>query len=505
MNRHRLILVPLLLISLLVSGFYIPRYNIMTADKEVYRYVGRMMLQGGVPYRDVFDHKPPLIYFLNYVGLLGDDWGLWLIDAALALLATFLFYRLGTKHKLALAWLPPLLFNLMLRDHLLCLGIGMTREYTAMLLVFFFYIFMGSGRFRYFGLGALAGLIFFMQQEQVLPLVPFFVYAFLPEKDSLPVWARMLRVLAGFCSILLPLLLYFVGKHALTVFWQDAFLFNFSWYTTTLKASLGAHLIKLKTLLDFGNYEVPFLVAAALGGVAIFFPSKDKKLLWVAILALPLSISNEFMGGRDPVPQVYTYSFSHYVLPLAASIPILLFCVFAFTIEPQLSGAKVQTLLSILLCSSIGYTAIQHGTHLQPLANDPTVASPELQFLRRVHPGDYQFYTFGNNEYIYAYNDLRILAPSPWIYQHFWNLYQGWDPDLAKLRSIEADLLRHRTTYILNFAGEAAFFRNPPAFTEWTSFLETYYVPAEINKNTHLLIWKLKDPTAMPPGAAAPH
>ena len=41
-------------------------------DSSVFLYVARRIQDGGVPYRDVWDHKPPLIYL---IGLLAG-WGL---------------------------------------------------------------------------------------------------------------------------------------------------------------------------------------------------------------------------------------------------------------------------------------------------------------------------------------------------------------------------------------------------------------------------------------------
>ena len=39
-------------------------------DSGVFLYVGWRLLKGDIPYRDVWDHKPPLIYFVDALGLL---------------------------------------------------------------------------------------------------------------------------------------------------------------------------------------------------------------------------------------------------------------------------------------------------------------------------------------------------------------------------------------------------------------------------------------------------
>ena len=61
------------------------------------------------PYRDFFDHKPPLIYFLNFAGLCLGTWGLWLIDLTLVLLATGRFFSNAVSGiSLPFPWLLPL-------------------------------------------------------------------------------------------------------------------------------------------------------------------------------------------------------------------------------------------------------------------------------------------------------------------------------------------------------------------------------------------------------------
>jgi len=493
MNRHRITLLLVLASSLILSLFYIPKYNEISGDKEIYRYVGLLMHKGGVPYRDAFDHKPPLIFFLNYAGVLLNGWAQWLIDTFLVLLATFLFFRLGRNHRLPYPWIPPLLFNLMLRDHLLCLGMGMTREYTAISMIFFFCILLGKQRFRYFFLGAISASIFFMQQDQVLQLLPFFLYIFLPGTDSSPIGRRLLRVFLGFASVALPLVLYFAWNHALAVSWQDAFLFNFGWYTQTLKESFGDHLIKLKTLMDWGNYEVAVLVTVTLGVSACLFPSSNRKLIMLALVAVPLSLVAEFLGGRDIIPNIYRPTFTHYVLPLSGSIPILLFCVFAFSREPVVSGYKAHGIFGFLVCLSLAYTAVQHGTHLKSKDLDEVASAPELPYLRRQRPADYQLYVFGSINSVYTSNELNVLAPSVWIYQHFWRLYHNWDPDLRQLRSIEQDVLRHRTTYILDLTSGGNWFANPRADAEWHGFLRDNYQPVLVNTTLRSTLWQRKE------------
>lgn len=486
MNRSYTSLFFLLTACGLLTLLYCPPVDIPLDDKEVFRYAGWVIFKGGVPYRDFFDHKPPLIFFLNFFGLLLGSWGLWLIDLLLALLATGVFFQCCRKYRLPYPWLLPLLFNLMLRDFLICDGIGMTREYTALFQLLFFCVLLGKSRHRFFLAGLLSAGVFFMQQDQALFLIPFLIYALL-SNDASPILYRLLRLGAGFLTILLPLLLYFAAHHSLGYFWEDAFQFNFSWYTAE-KESLSDHFRMVKHVLDAANYELPFMIAAILGVSSLFLQSRKKRLLMAALAGIALSLSAEFMGARSREAD-----FGYYFVPLAASVAILLFCVFAFTEDNALRNKKSQLIYGFLLCGSLSYTALQHATHLVPRSETALLQQPALIYLRQQHPTDYQLYTLGNSSYIYAYNEFRILAPSRWIYHHFWKWWDRWDADQTILRSIGDDLLRHRTRYIWIDFNELARFRNPANYNWWMDFLKAHYEPVPGVDDPRSSLWEWKN------------
>lgn len=50
-------------------------------DSSVFKYIGSRMAQGEIPYRDMFDHKGLLLYFLNMLGyLIAPNRGVWVIE-----------------------------------------------------------------------------------------------------------------------------------------------------------------------------------------------------------------------------------------------------------------------------------------------------------------------------------------------------------------------------------------------------------------------------------------
>ena len=74
-------------------------------DSSVFLYIGREMLHGSVPYRDLFDHKGIVLYFIEYLGYLigfGNKIGVWIIELLNIFFTSLIFYRISclfTKSK----------------------------------------------------------------------------------------------------------------------------------------------------------------------------------------------------------------------------------------------------------------------------------------------------------------------------------------------------------------------------------------------------------------------
>ena len=70
-------------------------YNAYT-DSSVFRYVARVILDGGMPYKDTFDHKGPLIYLINALGLLiSKKIGVWILEFITIFLAFGFMYKIA--------------------------------------------------------------------------------------------------------------------------------------------------------------------------------------------------------------------------------------------------------------------------------------------------------------------------------------------------------------------------------------------------------------------------
>ena len=85
------------LIALAVLAVAVPNLPIRRVPSEdagVFFYIANTLLAGGVPYRDVWDHKPPAVYVIDAIGLAaGGPMGVWILQFLALSVAAVLSYR----------------------------------------------------------------------------------------------------------------------------------------------------------------------------------------------------------------------------------------------------------------------------------------------------------------------------------------------------------------------------------------------------------------------------
>lgn len=104
-----------LLLTLAVLSQANPLRTFPSLDSGYYLYIGQQILQGKIPYLDLWESKPPGIFYINALGLLlgrGTRWGIWalelfslLVSAALGFFAVRRHYGFFPALFGMLAWL----------------------------------------------------------------------------------------------------------------------------------------------------------------------------------------------------------------------------------------------------------------------------------------------------------------------------------------------------------------------------------------------------------------
>jgi hypothetical protein len=87
-------------VTLLLNLRWSPVYQALEADSGVYAYVGSAILEGQLPYRDVWEHKPPVGFYLNALALAmfgHNPWAIWWFNVIWVAITTMVFFLLIRK------------------------------------------------------------------------------------------------------------------------------------------------------------------------------------------------------------------------------------------------------------------------------------------------------------------------------------------------------------------------------------------------------------------------
>lgn len=208
---------------------------IPSRDSGVFLYVGWRLLSGDVPYRDVWDHKPPLIYFVDALGLSmtpNSLWGVWLIQA-IFIFATFLvLYRLLEKEFNSYAAIAG---SLLFASGLLTIlerG-NVTEEYALLFQAVCFLLIARAAKFDFppqwsFWIGIAGGLAFNFKQTTIGILIAYGLFILLIRLSQRRFPLRDFGMLfVGWSVPSLLVVVYFASQSALADFWEQAYRYNF--------------------------------------------------------------------------------------------------------------------------------------------------------------------------------------------------------------------------------------------------------------------------------------
>ena len=268
------IFIGLLVLAILLPDS--PLYKLyLERDSGVFHYIGWLVTQGKIPYRDVWDHKPPVVFFINAVGLFlsgGSRWGVWGIEVVFLFLSSLVSFNLLKKNfgfcpgfLATVAWM----FSL---PYLLCGG-NQSTEYGLLFQFLFLFIFskklFGEQAGRYwFGLGVLSGILFLTKQNLIgisLAAVIAAMVIGIRDHKSAKMAINLTKFTLGGTAILIIFVIYFGFHHALADFWSAAFLYNFAYSSADFVSRLsslaiGLRMLKTRWAFIFGADRVLYCI-----------------------------------------------------------------------------------------------------------------------------------------------------------------------------------------------------------------------------------------------------
>ena len=232
-------------------------------DSSVFKYVALVMSKGGMPYADAFDHKGPVLYLLNLLGMqFGYMRGIWLVEFV------WMFGTLAAMYKTARLFcgrvtscIAVLISSRWIFDYFQY-G-NFTEEYAMFPISVATFIFLDYmlndkvNRFRVMICGLSFATVFLLRANMIGLWIAFCVAVFIKlvvTKEFKKLWEFILYFVIGMGILMVPICIWLAVNGAFEEFIQAYFVFNLT-YSTELG---GRALTKAKwnSFMHFFNQEI---------------------------------------------------------------------------------------------------------------------------------------------------------------------------------------------------------------------------------------------------------
>lgn len=283
-------------------------------DQGVFLYIGQRILEGHIPYRDVWDHKPPIIFYLNALGLAlgaGSRMGVWVIEVVSLFCAALIGFVLIRKALGTLAavfslflWLAGLVFVLSggnwpaeyaLPLQFLCLWLGYTTLHEG----------KRFASWRGFWLGVVSGLALCLLQTTlgITAAIVLYLSALRLRAGQFRVWRdELLTIGVGGLSVVGVVALYFASQGALGEFWAAAVQYNLAYVAARPIDRLISVVSGVEELAESGLGQIAGL--GYVSALAWFLLKKEMAPAWrpltlIGLLDLPIEVVLANLSGRN--------------------------------------------------------------------------------------------------------------------------------------------------------------------------------------------------------------
>jgi hypothetical protein len=243
-NRVPLWIYPLFIIIsalylLVYSGSTSPLFSFRGVDSGIFALMGKLLLEGKTPYVDFFDHKGPVLIFIEALGLApfgGRHIGLFVLQIInLTIIQTLIFTIAGKfislLNSITVVFLCLMIFTLSIGEG------NLTEEYslsfTLISLLFTIQYFLSDKKeislWKMGIIGIGIACLFWMRMNNMGVICACILYILgdaLQRKNLKVVQKLVAGTLAGFLAVSVPLVLYFVYKDAFHEMIYATFVFN---------------------------------------------------------------------------------------------------------------------------------------------------------------------------------------------------------------------------------------------------------------------------------------
>jgi hypothetical protein len=202
--------------ALIFTATFIYRLNYITAplanDESIYTYLGKVAMQGGIPYIDFYEMKPPLLFYIyGFVGLLfGSASGIHIASIIVTLALSLLIYKITSqKFGFEASFLSACLFFWMYSSPYIFGNYLQSEHFVNLfnLLAIFFIYQQEMNTKNIFIAGIFLGLAFLIKQTALFFLPPLIILCSIQNKSFSKFITDSLKLIGSF---LVPVIIAFV-------------------------------------------------------------------------------------------------------------------------------------------------------------------------------------------------------------------------------------------------------------------------------------------------------
>lgn len=302
-----LIIFVVALIFILFNAGLSPLTNrIPTTDSSVFITVAHNVLDGKILYKDVFDHKGPVLYLINVIGLIignGSTNGIWFIELITLFVSGIFVYKLSKlffKDNIILStFISCLYFLVMHLSSVIEFG-NNTEEYSLlfiMISLYYFVKYLLSKEIKHdkkimLVHGILCACTMLLRVNNIsiwLSIAVVIIVRLLYNREYKNLLYNLIFGILGILIIFVPFIIYFAVNSALPDFVYSVFSFNFQYSDVTLREKIHAIIeLVLKTNVLY----------IALCGISLkFFLDKDNQKISISTFAMIFIIFSSVLAG----------------------------------------------------------------------------------------------------------------------------------------------------------------------------------------------------------------
>jgi len=321
-----------LLLQIILTKYVMVAHQIVLPkrDSGAFLYMGQQILDGKIPYLDIWDHKGPLLFYLNAIGLKlghGKFTGVINLQTVLTVAASFIIYYVVDKvyGRFCGIIASLLIILLLIKTSVTGNQVGQWALIFQAATILLYYLLEKSNKkvfIKAIGIGLLGGAVFLLRQNRIalwLGLGIVFVVEGLLKKTS---WRHILKSILGITlGVLITLgftIVYFYSHNALDAFWDATFIYNFSYSSATFSSRLNS------VFVGFSIVEFAAFAAGAATVVFVFFNVKREqsigwKLSFLASIVFILEVIMTSISGRST-----THYYTNWLVAVALLVAFMI-------------------------------------------------------------------------------------------------------------------------------------------------------------------------------------